>query len=447
MTVVVPYPTLLSTVTGVFADRGVPPDRARVAARALCHGDLTGVSSHGLVNLTRLYLPLLSSGRADPAADMLVTADLGACVHADARRALGLWSAAQAVDLAAARAARHGVGLVSLRGATHIGCAGFHAARAVEHGMVGLVASNCGGQRIAPPPGGREPLLGTNPLALACPAGERHPFVLDMSTTVVPTGRVRAAAREGREVPPGWLADEAGGPVTDPAAFDRGEARLLWLGGSPETGAYKGFGLGLLVEVLSALVPGAALGPAGGGSAGGGSAGGGSAGGGSAGGGSAGGGSAGGGSTGGGSTGGGSTGGGSTGGGSTGGGSTGGGSTGGGSTGGGSTGGGSTGGGSTGGGSTGGGSTGGGSTGGGSTGGGSTGGGSTGGGSTGGGSTGGGSTGGGSTGGGSTGGGSTAAARRAAARRAAARRVAARRATWRLRLVVGRMTTSGCWPW
>ncbi|MEJ2854445.1 MULTISPECIES: Ldh family oxidoreductase [unclassified Saccharothrix] len=265
MTVVVPYPTLLATVTGVFTDRGVPPDRARVAARALCHGDLTGVSSHGVVNLPRLYLPLLDSGRCDPAADMVVTADLGPCVHADARRAPGLWSAAQAVDLAAARAARHGIGLVSLRGATHIGCAGFHAARAVEHGMVGLVTSNCGGQRIAPPPGGREPVLGTNPLALACPAGDRHPFVLDMSTTVVPTGRVRAAAREGREVPEGWLADESGAAVTDPAAFDRGEARLLWLGGRPETGAYKGFGLGLLVEVLSALVPGASLGPVGGG--------------------------------------------------------------------------------------------------------------------------------------------------------------------------------------
>ncbi|WP_309110871.1 Ldh family oxidoreductase [Saccharothrix sp.] len=265
MTVVVPYPTLLSTVTGVFAARGVPPDRARVAAEALCHGDLTGVTSHGLVNLTRLYLPLLDSDRADPAADMAVTADLGACVRADARRALGLWSAAQAVDLAAARAARLGVGVVSLRGATHIGCAGFHAARAALHGMVGLVASNCGGQRIARPPGGLEPLLGTNPLALACPAGERHPFVLDMSTTVVPTGRVRAAARAGRAVPPGWLADDSGEPVTDPAAFDRGEAHLLWLGGRPETGAYKGFGLGLLVEVLAALVPGAALGPVGGG--------------------------------------------------------------------------------------------------------------------------------------------------------------------------------------
>ncbi|MFD1146200.1 Ldh family oxidoreductase [Saccharothrix hoggarensis] len=261
MTVLVPYPTLLATVADVFRERGVPPDRAAVAAEALCHGDLTGMSTHGLVNLTRLYLPLFDSGRTDPTAGMEVLTDLGASVLADARRALGLWSASQAVELAAARAARHGVGLVTLRGATHIGCAGYHAARATAHGMIGFIASNCGGQRIARPPGGREPALGTNPLALACPAGDRPPFVLDMSTTVVPTGRIRAAARAGEEIPPGWLADDDGAPVTDPAAFDRGDGHLLWLGGTPETGAYKGFGLGLLVEVLGALLPGAALGP------------------------------------------------------------------------------------------------------------------------------------------------------------------------------------------
>ncbi|WP_414942746.1 Ldh family oxidoreductase [Amycolatopsis sp. cmx-11-51] len=260
MTVLVPYRALLSMVARIFACRGVPEERAAIAATALCHGDLTGVTSHGLVNLARLYLPLLDQGRADPRADMVVRTDLGACVFADARRTLGLWSASQAVELACARASRHGIGMVSLRGATHIGCAGHHAGRAVTHGMIGLIASNCGGQRIAPPPGGAAAMLGTNPLALACPAGDAHPFVLDMSTTVVPTGRVRAAAREGKPIPPGWLAAEDGSPVTDPAAFDRGEARLLWLGSDPETGAYKGFGLGLLVEVLGALLPGAALG-------------------------------------------------------------------------------------------------------------------------------------------------------------------------------------------
>jgi LDH2 family malate/lactate/ureidoglycolate dehydrogenase len=255
----VAHADLLTFTTAVFTRRGVPAARAAAAAEALCHGDLTGVTSHGLTNLTRLYLPLFDDARVDPAADLEVVRDLGACAVVDAHRALGLWAAGAAMDLAVERAGTHGVGLVSVRGSTHIGCAGHHACRAVARGMVGLVASNCGRQRIARPPGGLLPRLGTNPLSVAVPA--EPPFVLDMSTTVVPTGRVRAAAREGKAVPAGWLADDRGTPVTDPAAFDRGAAHLRWLGGDPETGAYKGFGLGLVVEVLSALLSGAGFGP------------------------------------------------------------------------------------------------------------------------------------------------------------------------------------------
>jgi len=103
-------------------------------------------------------------------------------------------------------------------------------------------------------------MLGTNPWSIAAPAGEHAPFLLDMSTTAVPTGKVRAAARSGSSIPPGWLADDQGAPVTDPAGLDRGEAHLTWLG-APGSGEYKGFGLGLMVEVLAALLPGAGLGP------------------------------------------------------------------------------------------------------------------------------------------------------------------------------------------
>lgn len=253
---------LLAFAGAVFTRCGLPAARAATAAEALCYGDLAGMDSHGLANLTRLYLPLFEQRRADPAAEPQRTADLGAAVRLDARRALGLWAAAEAMDLAVERAERHGIGLVSVHRATHLGCAGYHAARAAHRGMVGLVASNCGGQRIARPPGGRVTMLGTNPLAVAAPAGPRHPFVLDMSTTVVPTGRVRAAARAGRQVPQGWLTDDGGHPVTDAAAFDRGQAHLGWLGGTPATGAYKGYGLGLAVEVLAGLVSGSGLGPA-----------------------------------------------------------------------------------------------------------------------------------------------------------------------------------------
>lgn len=261
-TVQLPYPDLLAFTTGVFRDQGVPGARAQAAAVALLYGDLHGLGSHGLANLTRLYLPLFDTGRVDPAAEPVVVNDTGAAALLDARRALGLWAAGEAMDAAICRAAKHGVGLVSVRGATHFGCAGHHAVKAAERGMIGVVASNCGGQRIARPPGGMLTMLGTNPLSVAAPALPGRPFVLDMSTTVVPTGRVRAAARAGTPIPPGWLADDNGAPVTDPGAFDRGEAHLRWLGGSPETGAYKGFGLAIAVELLAAALAGAALGPA-----------------------------------------------------------------------------------------------------------------------------------------------------------------------------------------
>lgn len=259
----VPHASLVAFAAEVFERRGVPPRRARTAGEALVYGDLSGMRSHGLANLTRLYLPLLDDGRALPDAEPEVLADRGAALLLDAHKALGLWAASEALDLAAERAAEYGIGLVSVRDATHFGCAGHHTRRLAERGLIGILASNCGRQRIARPPGGRAAMLGTNPMSVAAPAGPGlPPFVLDMSTTAVPTGKVREAARAGRSIPEGWLQDERGRPVTDPGALDRGEGFPLWLGGRPETGAYKGYGLALLVEVLAALVPGAGLGPA-----------------------------------------------------------------------------------------------------------------------------------------------------------------------------------------
>lgn len=253
------YGELLDFAAQVFRACGLPAGRAGTAAEALCYGDLTGPSSHGLANLDRVYLPMFDQKRVNPSAELEILADFGASVLVDARQALGLWAAGEAMDMAVARAEMFGIGMVSVRNATHFGCAGYHAARAVRHEMVGIVASNCGHQRIVRPPGGRVALLGTNPLSIAAPAGNHHPFVLDMATSVVPTGRIREAARAGRPVPEGWLEDDDGRPVTDPTAFDAGKANLAWLGGP--VAAYKGFGLGLMVEVLSAVISGAGSGP------------------------------------------------------------------------------------------------------------------------------------------------------------------------------------------
>jgi LDH2 family malate/lactate/ureidoglycolate dehydrogenase len=260
--VTVAHAALVDFTSRVFADCGVHEARARTAAEALVHGDLTGLTSHGLTNLTRLYLPAIAAGRIDPRAEPEKIADTGPAVLLDGRRSLGLWAASEALDLAADRAEHSGVALVTMRDATHFGCAGHHTGRIAQRGMVAVLASNCGRQRIARPPGGRAAMLGTNPFSVAAPAGDRPPYVLDMSTTVVPTGRVRAAARAAEPIPAGWLEDAEGRPVTDPGALDRGEGFLRWLGGDPATGAFKGYGLGLMVEVLAALVPGAGVGPA-----------------------------------------------------------------------------------------------------------------------------------------------------------------------------------------
>ena len=259
----VPHAALEEFAAGVFRACGVAADPAARAAESLCHADLVGMDTHGIANLARIYVPRLRDGRIDPAATPHVVAERGGAALLDGRDGLGLYVGAVALDQAVSRARRHGVGAVAVRRSSHLGSAGYYTARAADEGMVAIATSNCGTQRIARPPDGVEPMLGTNPLSAAAPAGELPPFVLDMSTTVVPTGQVRAAHARGDRIPEGWLVDDDGQPVTDPGAYDEGRGHLLWLGGSTSTGAYKGFGLGLLVDVLSGVLSGAASGPTG----------------------------------------------------------------------------------------------------------------------------------------------------------------------------------------
>lgn len=240
---------------------GLDREDAGRAAEALCHADAVGMDTHGVVNLPRIYAPRLRSGEIDARATPEVVSERGGAATLDGHDGLGLLVGSVAMDEAVARAARHGVGAVAVRGSSHMGSAGYYAGRAVRAGMIGLATTNLGSQRIVRPPGGLEPMLGTNPISVAAPAGALPPFLLDMSTSVVSTGQVRAAQRRGEPIPEGWIVDDDGRPVTDPFAYDEGTAHLLWLGGAPATGAYKGYGLGLLVDVLAGALSGARVGP------------------------------------------------------------------------------------------------------------------------------------------------------------------------------------------
>jgi LDH2 family malate/lactate/ureidoglycolate dehydrogenase len=155
------------------------------------------------------------------------------------------------------RAMSQGIAVSSVRHANHFGIAGWYAMRAAARGLIGLSMTNS--SPLVAPTRGRTKLLGTNPIALAAPASRFGMLVLDMATSAVTWGRLLVAARRGEDVPSGVALDREGLPTTSPAAALAGGA-LLPLGGTEETAGYKGYGLALLVDVLTGVLAGANFG-------------------------------------------------------------------------------------------------------------------------------------------------------------------------------------------
>ena len=255
------YRDLHTFVGRMFRAHGLTPEQSNEAADVLCYADLHGFDTHGICNLERVYLSQIQKGQISPTAKAEVVTSHGAVARVNGHNGLGLVVATQATDLAIARAREFGVGIVTVFQSSHFGSAGYYTYRMQKAGMIGLVMTNLGKQALVRPPLGSVALLGTNPLSAAAPANLLPPFLLDMSTSVVATGKIRAAQKKGEMVPAGWLIDDNDQPVTDPWAFDQGTGYLQLLGGKPETGVYKGYGLALLIDILCGVLSGAAVGP------------------------------------------------------------------------------------------------------------------------------------------------------------------------------------------
>ncbi|MGH7910165.1 MAG: Ldh family oxidoreductase [Candidatus Dormibacteraceae bacterium] len=226
----------------------VPRPDAELAACCLVDAELEGQGSHGLIR----FPPLLERIRKGviAARPRMVVEGAGALRRLDAGNALGQVAGVRAVDLAVELAREHGTGLVAVRGSNHLGALDFYVRRAAAKDLVALAFSNTPPAMAAPGTGTR--YLGTNPIAAAFPT-EGEPIVVDMGTSQAARGRVVEAQRAGRSIPEGWAIDAAGRSTTDPAAG---------LGGSMvPMGGEKGFALALLVELLAAALPDAAIGP------------------------------------------------------------------------------------------------------------------------------------------------------------------------------------------
>ena len=254
--------TLAAFCVRVFEKMGVPSNDARITAEVLVQANLRGIDSHGVARLAR-YVNGLRDGVMLAAPEIKTVVETPSTVTLDAGAGLGQPVSHRAMTMAIQKAQEVGCGFATVRNSNHFGIAGYYAMMALEHDMIGIATTNAA--VLVVPTFGRDAMYGTNPIALAVPAGEERPFVMDMATSTVPRGKLEVYHRQGKELPLGWATDEQGVPTSDAGhvldnLIKRAGGGLLPLGGAGELlSGHKGYGLGLMVEILSAVLPGAAF--------------------------------------------------------------------------------------------------------------------------------------------------------------------------------------------
>lgn len=248
---------LLQAWTAGLVERlGTPGDIAADVAAVLVASDRRGIASHGTARLPN-YIALIEAGVMDPTARPVVDGGRPALTRFDARNGWGHHAGRVAVDAAIEGARQLGLAAATVRNTNHYGIAGWYALRAAAAGLIGISLSNT--SPLVAPTRARQPLIGTNPIALAAPAGRFGSFCLDMATSTIPRGRIEVAARRGELLPVGWAIDAEGRPATTPEAALGGA--LHPLGGEEATGGHKGYGLSLAVDLLTGVLSGASFGP------------------------------------------------------------------------------------------------------------------------------------------------------------------------------------------
>ena len=241
----------------VFLKMGCSASDAELATKVLVSADLRGIDSHGVARLIG-YVRLWENGRINPTPDIKLVHETPSTGVVNGDAGLGLVVAPKAMEIVIEKAKKVGSGWISVKNSNHYGIAGYHAMMALEHDMIGMSMTNA--SPLVAPTFSTERMLGTNPIAVAIPADKHPPFVADFATTTAANGKLEILQRKGEEAPLGWIQDKEGHQTTNPHELKEGGA-LLPLGGDREHGSHKGFCLGSIVDIFSAVFSGANYGP------------------------------------------------------------------------------------------------------------------------------------------------------------------------------------------
>jgi len=255
--VVVDHTRLTTFIVEALCAMKMPRERAAVTAELMVRTDLRGVDSHGIDMLPR-YHELWQEGFVVMDAEAVLEKDSMATGLYDGAKGLGHWVSSLAMKLAIVKAGTYGIGIVTVRNSGHFGAAANYSMMALEHDMIGVATTNSAFIAMVPT-FGRAPKLSTNPISFAAPAGRHAPFVLDMATTTVAFGKLRIASRWNKPIPSGWALDDSGEPTSDPDVAMKHRLQTP-LGGTRELGSHKGYGLAVMVDILSGILPGAVYG-------------------------------------------------------------------------------------------------------------------------------------------------------------------------------------------
>ncbi len=246
---------LIDFVIRYMTKMDVPHDDAAIVGDVLVSADLRGVESHGLIRLASYYGNRIQKGYIDPKTPYKIVNETPSTALIDGGNGCGQVVSKKAMEMCIAKAKTSGLAAITVKNSNHYGIAGYYAMMALEHDMMGMSFTNS--QPLVAPTYGKTAVLGTNPISLAVPTNNAHPYVLDMATSAVAYGKIQLHEKLKEHIPIGWGVDEEGQPTTDPSKIKPGgHGALLPLGGMEITAGYKGYGLALLVEIFCSTLSG-----------------------------------------------------------------------------------------------------------------------------------------------------------------------------------------------
>lgn len=251
------YTYLLNFTKEVFRKMGCSDRQADIIADVFLAAELRGHASHGMIRI-KDYFELWKAGRINVTPDVRIVYETPSTAVVDGDNAVGMIAADFSMRTAIEKAGKAGTGWVATRNSNHFGIAGYYSMMALEHNMIGICLTNA--NPLVAPTFSIQRMMGTNPIAVAIPAGEQPPFVADFATTPVARGKLAVAEKKGEKVPFGYVQDKTGNPSDNPAILKSGGS-MLTLGGDRIHGSHKGYCLSAIVDILCSVPGGANFGP------------------------------------------------------------------------------------------------------------------------------------------------------------------------------------------